>query len=157
MKSYYPAFTLTEITVAMVIAAIVTSASMYAMETLTRTSRDWETFQRENFSLNEAQQVMERDFHLARAVQVIDSQVVMQMDSGALVYTVSPCLVRQCGPVRDTLLPSVTGWQYTLLSTTALVDTLFLAFQYQNRDLPCVLIKHYPFADIARYAYGNTD
>lgn len=157
MKIHYPAFTLAEITVAMLIASIVISASLYALETLSSTSNQWETFQRQNLEINEAMQAVERDFDFARAVFPVDSQIIMQGDSSALVYTFYPCLTRQSGTIKDTLLHSTLSWHYTLLPSTSLIDTISFSFTYQGDSLPRTLIKTYPFADIAPYRNGNTN
>jgi len=148
-NSRLKAFTLIEITIAMLIAAVVIGLGYYTLQLFTRLSLEHQQQKGERFQVELLQHLLQRDFDRAQAIYLEEDVLAMLDSSGTIYYTLSlEHILRQQYNIRtDTFdIKSVQTegiFSGPRLPAPNLIDGLHLQLQQRGDKSTLVLRKEY--------------
>lgn len=154
MNPKLQAFTIIELTIAMIIAAIVSSGVLFLTQTFSNTLSQWSQFQKSIVDQRIGLHVFERDVFDAQTIKFSDSIIFMKLDDQNVSYTIGHDLIRNAD---DTLIKKCTHWQFTFHNHTQLVDTISLIYAVDTNTRNAIFIKPYTYHQQLIHANTNPD
>ncbi|QQT24848.1 type II secretion system protein [Sphingobacterium spiritivorum] len=155
-KDKLKAFTLIEITIAMLIAAVVIGLCYYTFQLFMNLSHEQQQKKNEQFQAELLQHLLVRDFDHARAIYLEDERLTIQDSSGEIKYTLSAnhILRNQYDLRTDTfqmkVLEHKAEFEGPKLPDPNLINRLSLQLQQEKQTWSQSLSKNYTAQQLMR-------